>query len=97
MEVAAGIGVVLWSGCSGIGLERWASAFYAKEGLDPDGWPEAFREIVEKLPWGYGSFEEGGEIAIQTSLHFERGIPYSPSNIHYPLTPSSPAQSPSYN
>jgi len=22
----------LWSGCSGIGLERWASAFYAKEG-----------------------------------------------------------------
>ncbi len=42
----------LWSGCSGIGLERWASAFYAQKGLDPDGWPAAFREIVGELPEG---------------------------------------------
>jgi len=42
----------LWSGCSGIGLERWASAFYAQKGLDVDGWPEAFREIVGELPEG---------------------------------------------
>ncbi|MCL7412391.1 MAG: serine--tRNA ligase [ANME-2 cluster archaeon] len=42
----------LWSGCSGIGLERWASAFYAQKGLDPDKWPEAFREIVGELPEG---------------------------------------------
>ena len=42
----------LWSGCSGIGLERWASAFYAQKGLDPDKWPEAFREIVEELSEG---------------------------------------------
>ncbi|HIH86876.1 MAG TPA: serine--tRNA ligase [Methanosarcinales archaeon] len=42
----------LWSGCSGIGLERWASAFYAQKGLDADGWPEAFREIVGELPEG---------------------------------------------
>ena len=42
----------LWSGCSGIGLERWASAFYAQKELDADGWPEAFREIVGELPEG---------------------------------------------
>jgi seryl-tRNA synthetase len=42
----------LWSGCSGIGLERWASAFYAQKGLDADGWPDAFREIVGELPKG---------------------------------------------
>ena len=42
----------LWFGCSGIGLERWASAFYAQKGLDPDGGPAAFREIVGELPEG---------------------------------------------
>lgn len=42
----------LWSGCSGIGLERWASAFYAQKGLDPELWPEAFGKIVGKLPEG---------------------------------------------
>ena len=52
MELAAGIGEWLWSGCSGIGLERWASAFYAQKGLDADGWPDAFREIVGELPEG---------------------------------------------
>ena len=97
MEVAAGIGGRLWSGCSRIGLERWASAFYAQKGLDPNGWPAAFREIVGELPWGYGSFEEGGEIAIQSTLHFERVILVLPPNTHYPLTLSSPPQSPSYN
>ena len=50
MEVVAGIGVGLWSGCSGIGLERWASAFYAPKGLDPDKWSEVFRKIVNELP-----------------------------------------------
>jgi len=42
----------LWSGCSGIGLECWASAFYAQKGLDLDKWPEAFRKIVGELPEG---------------------------------------------
>jgi seryl-tRNA synthetase len=42
----------LWSGCSGIGLERWASAFYAQKGPDPDNWPDAFDKIVGKLPDG---------------------------------------------
>jgi len=49
VEVAAGISERLWSGCSGIGLERWASAFFVKEGLDPDGWPAAFREGIRFL------------------------------------------------
>jgi len=42
----------LWSGCSGIGLERWASAFYAQNGTDPDNWPEAFCRILGELPKG---------------------------------------------
>jgi seryl-tRNA synthetase len=29
----------LWSGCSGIGLERWTTAFLAQKGLDPEHWP----------------------------------------------------------
>ncbi len=40
----------LWSGCSGIGLERWLTAFLAQKGLDPDGWPSAFRDYAGKLP-----------------------------------------------
>jgi seryl-tRNA synthetase len=40
----------LWSGCSGIGLERWLTAFLAQKGLDAAGWPEAFRTYVGDLP-----------------------------------------------
>ena len=29
----------LWSGCSGIGLERWTAAFLAQKGFDLDDWP----------------------------------------------------------
>ena len=42
----------LWSGCSGIGLERWTVAFLAQKGLDPEGWPAEFRKRVGKLPAG---------------------------------------------
>lgn len=41
---------VLWSGCSGIGLERWTTAFLAQKGLDPEGWPARFRELAGPLP-----------------------------------------------
>jgi seryl-tRNA synthetase len=40
----------IWSGCSGIGLERWLSAFLAQKGLDPKDWPSGFRDRVGKLP-----------------------------------------------
>ena len=43
----------LWSGCSGIGLERWSAAFLAQKGLDPEGWPEAFRKRVGDMPKGF--------------------------------------------
>ncbi|MHC1624434.1 MAG: serine--tRNA ligase, partial [Methermicoccaceae archaeon] len=36
-------GETLWSGCSGVGLERWASAFFAQKGLDIENWPEAIQ------------------------------------------------------
>jgi seryl-tRNA synthetase len=42
----------LWSGCSGIGLERWTTAFLAQKGLEPKHWPEGFKKYLEKLPQG---------------------------------------------
>ena len=42
----------LWSGCSGIGLERWTTAFLAQKGLDPDKWPNSFRKYLKELPKG---------------------------------------------
>jgi seryl-tRNA synthetase len=42
----------LWSGCSGIGLQRWTTAFLAQKGLDPEDWPKGFRKYLERLPEG---------------------------------------------
>jgi len=33
-------GTDCWSGCSGIGLERWTAAFLAQKGLERENWPE---------------------------------------------------------
>jgi hypothetical protein len=49
----------LWSGCSGIGLERWASAFFVKEGVDPVKWPEG----------GSGSFEEAVVLVYAVAVY----------------------------
>lgn len=43
-------GEELWSGCSGVGLERWAAVFLAQKGLDPENWPEKFKAVVGELP-----------------------------------------------
>jgi len=43
----------LWSGCSGIGLERWTVVFLSQNGLDPDKWPKPFRRYLSKLPKGF--------------------------------------------
>jgi len=42
----------LWSGCSGIGLERWTTVFLAQKGIDPDKWPSGFKKYLNKLPKG---------------------------------------------
>jgi seryl-tRNA synthetase len=42
----------LWSGCSGIGLERWAAAFFAQKGLDIEFWPPKFVKLIGELPEG---------------------------------------------
>lgn len=43
-------GEELWSGCSGVGLERWAAVFLGQKGLDPATWPEKFRSVLGELP-----------------------------------------------
>lgn len=40
----------LWSGCSGIGLERWMVAFLAQKGIDPEKWPSGFKKYLPDLP-----------------------------------------------
>jgi seryl-tRNA synthetase len=45
-------GKEIWSGCSGIGLERWASVFLAQKGLNPKDWPCKFREMAGEMPEG---------------------------------------------
>ena len=45
-------GEALWSGCSGVGLERWASAFLSQKGLEPENWPEEFRKYFGEMPKG---------------------------------------------
>ncbi|MFW6038693.1 MAG: serine--tRNA ligase [Candidatus Saliniplasma sp.] len=42
----------LYSGCTGIGLERWTSAFLAQKGLEPENWPEEFIKIFGDMPEG---------------------------------------------
>ncbi len=40
----------LYSGCTGIGLERWLSVFIAQKGIDPENWPKEFRERIGTVP-----------------------------------------------
>ena len=42
----------LWSGCSGIGLERWTTVFLAQKGLNPAKWPAGFKKYLKELPKG---------------------------------------------
>ncbi len=45
-------GKEVWSGCSGIGLERWASVFLAQKGFEAEDWPIKFREKAGEMPKG---------------------------------------------
>jgi seryl-tRNA synthetase len=38
----------IWTGCVGHGLTRWATAFLAQHGFNPDDWPSRVRELYEK-------------------------------------------------
>jgi len=37
-----------WTGCSGLGLTRWVSAFLATKGFEPTDWPKAVEEKFNK-------------------------------------------------
>ncbi|MBM4250027.1 MAG: serine--tRNA ligase [Euryarchaeota archaeon] len=45
-------GEPLWSGCSGIGLERWAAVFVAQKGMDSAAWPAGVRGPYGGTPRG---------------------------------------------
>ncbi|MHA1869491.1 MAG: aminoacyl--tRNA ligase-related protein [Promethearchaeota archaeon] len=40
----------LWSGCTGVGLERWVAGFLAQKGFDVDNWPEKFKKYLVEIP-----------------------------------------------
>ncbi len=40
----------LYSGCTGIGLERWVASFTAQHGIDPKKWPKGFLKYFKKMP-----------------------------------------------
>ncbi len=40
----------LWSGCTGIGLERWLTAFLSQKGLEESAWPTGFRGYAGEVP-----------------------------------------------
>ncbi|MEM2212243.1 MAG: aminoacyl--tRNA ligase-related protein [Candidatus Nezhaarchaeales archaeon] len=43
-------GKELWTGCTGHGLTRWATAILAQYGFDFDEWPKTLRNTIKKLP-----------------------------------------------
>ncbi|MGQ4891133.1 MAG: serine--tRNA ligase [Candidatus Njordarchaeia archaeon] len=43
---------IIWTACSGFGVQRWLIAFLAQKGFDPDNWPTLVREKVGELPSG---------------------------------------------
>jgi len=45
-------GTELWSGCTGIGMERWLATFTAQKGLDMENWPKEFRKRFGEVPTG---------------------------------------------
>ena len=46
----------LWSGCSGVGLERWASVFLSQHGLNEENWSKEFKKYCGKIPKGIKFF-----------------------------------------
>ena len=41
---------ILWTGCSGFGVQRWLVAFLSQKGFDPDNWPKEIRERITRPP-----------------------------------------------
>jgi len=41
---------IIWTACSGFGVERWLLAFLAQKGFDPDNWPDPVRNFIKRPP-----------------------------------------------
>jgi len=44
-------GKVLWTGCSGFGIERWTLGFLAQKGFNPENWPKRVQEYIKRHPF----------------------------------------------
>ncbi|MEM1569279.1 MAG: aminoacyl--tRNA ligase-related protein [Candidatus Bathyarchaeia archaeon] len=40
----------VWTGCSGFGITRWATAFLAQKGFNPNDWPSEVKRRLGELP-----------------------------------------------
>ena len=45
-SITAAEGEPAFTGCVGVGIERWVLAVFSQHGLDPDGWPPALGRMV---------------------------------------------------
>lgn len=41
---------LIWSGCTGIGLERWVAVFLAQYGFNVKDWPQKFKDYIVEIP-----------------------------------------------
>ncbi|HIE34109.1 MAG TPA: serine--tRNA ligase, partial [Candidatus Altiarchaeales archaeon] len=51
-NVKSQTGEQLYSGCTGVGLERWLAVFLAQKSLDIENWPKKFLNRLGRLPKG---------------------------------------------
>lgn len=45
-------GEILWTACSGFGIERWILAFLAQKGFTRDNWPKIVKQYISEVPTG---------------------------------------------
>ncbi len=68
---------IIWSGCSGFGVQRWLIAFLAQKGFNPDNWPEEVRKKIEPLPKGVKMVTypnpEGRKLLNEIEKFFQQG------------------------
>ncbi len=49
-SIRSGFDEPLWTGCAGLGINRWLLAFLAYNSFNPDNWPKKIRKKATPLP-----------------------------------------------
>lgn len=49
-SIRSGFDEPIWTGCAGLGINRWVLAFLAYNGFDPKNWPKKIKEKTTPFP-----------------------------------------------